>query len=148
MKKKKGMSLARHFFRYAPRLRLFLAVNVLIGGVLGILVLFQAYYLSQVITAAFLRSQALSEVWPLLLALLLTILSRALVSGGKTLLANQIASYLKQETRQKVLSHLFTLGPAMTREERSGELVNTLVEGVEALDPYFSQYVPQVFLAV
>ncbi|HEY3991535.1 MAG TPA: thiol reductant ABC exporter subunit CydD, partial [Ktedonobacteraceae bacterium] len=136
------------FFRYAPRLRLFLAVNVLIGGVLGILVLFQAYYLSQGITAAFLRSQSLSEVWPLLLALLIILLLRALVSGGKTLLANQIASYLKQETRQKVLSHLFTLGPAMTREERSGELVNTLVEGVEALDPYFSQYVPQVFLAV
>ena len=33
------------------------------------------------------------------------------------------------------------------RRERSGELVNTLVEGIEALDAYFSQYLPQIALA-
>ena len=40
------------------------------------------------------------------------------------------------------------LGPAYTRGERTGELVNTAVEGIEALDAYFSQYLPQLALAV
>jgi ATP-binding cassette subfamily C protein CydD len=38
------------------------------------------------------------------------------------------------------------LGPAYTRGERSGELVNTAVEGIEALDAYFGQYLPQLAL--
>jgi ATP-binding cassette subfamily C protein CydD len=39
------------------------------------------------------------------------------------------------------------LGPAYTRGERSGELANTAVEGIEALDAYFRQYLPQLALA-
>jgi ATP-binding cassette subfamily C protein CydD len=39
------------------------------------------------------------------------------------------------------------LGPSATQGEHSGELVNTLGEGVEALDAYFSQYLPQLVLA-
>ena len=35
----------------------------------------------------------------------------------------------------------------MVRGERTGELVNTALEGVEALDAYFSQYLPQLALA-
>ena len=142
------MQVARRFFRYVPRIRLYLALNVIIGSILGVLVLFQALYLSQIITNVFLSSQSLSQVWPLLLALLITLLLRALVSGSKILMASQISGYLKREIRHKIHAHLFALGPAYARGERSGELVNTLVEGVEALDPYFSQYLPQVFLSV
>jgi ATP-binding cassette subfamily C protein CydD len=39
------------------------------------------------------------------------------------------------------------LGPAYSQGERSGELANTLVEGVEALDAYFRHYLPQLALA-
>ncbi len=34
-----------------------------------------------------------------------------------------------------------------TRGERSGELINTASEGIEALDAYYSQYLPQLVLA-
>jgi ATP-binding cassette subfamily C protein CydD len=39
------------------------------------------------------------------------------------------------------------LGPAYVWDEQSGELANTAVEGIEALDAYFRQYLPQVALA-
>jgi ATP-binding cassette subfamily C protein CydD len=45
------------------------------------------------------------------------------------------------------MRHLFSLGPAYTSGERSGELTNTVVEGVETLEAYFSQYIPQLALA-
>ena len=39
------------------------------------------------------------------------------------------------------------LGPTFTQRERSGEISATVVEGVEALDAYFSQYLPQLVLS-
>jgi len=43
---------------------------------------------------------------------------------------------------------IIALGPAYTRGERSGELANTAIAGVEALDAYISQYLPQLVLAL
>ncbi|NTU92041.1 MAG: thiol reductant ABC exporter subunit CydD [Chlorobiaceae bacterium] len=39
------------------------------------------------------------------------------------------------------------LGPAFSRSEQSGRIVNTMLKGVEALDAWYSQYIPQLFLA-
>ena len=39
------------------------------------------------------------------------------------------------------------MGPAYTRSERSGELVNAAVQGVEALDDYITQFLPARTLA-
>jgi ATP-binding cassette subfamily C protein CydD len=50
--------------------------------------------------------------------------------------------------RERFFAHVLELGPAYTRDERSGELVNTAVEGIESLDAYFSQYLPQLALTV
>jgi ATP-binding cassette, subfamily C, bacterial CydD len=46
------------------------------------------------------------------------------------------------------MAHLLALGPTYTRQERSGELVNTATEGVEALDAYFADYLPGLFNAL
>ena len=39
------------------------------------------------------------------------------------------------------------LGPIYTKGERSGEMSNTITNGVQALDAYFSQYIPQLFFS-
>ena len=62
--------------------------------------------------------------------------------------ANRVATRVKTDLRERLTIHLLALGPAYTRGERTGELVNTAVEGIEALDAYFSQYLPQLALAV
>ncbi|HSK67454.1 MAG TPA: ABC transporter transmembrane domain-containing protein, partial [Anaerolineales bacterium] len=36
------------------------------------------------------------------------------------------------------------MGPAYTRGQRTGELTTAAVEGIEALDAYYSQYLPQL----
>jgi thiol reductant ABC exporter CydD subunit len=54
---------------------------------------------------------------------------------------------VKGRLRARLTQHLFALGPAHIHTERSGELVSTLVEGVEALDEYLTQYQPARLLA-
>lgn len=142
------MKFDKRFLRQVPGVRGYLAVTILVGTVLGVLIVIQAYYLSSIINGAFLVSQTLSQMWRPMLILLGVILTRALLTWGSGVAANHIAGRIKTDLRERLLLHLFSLGPAYTRGERSGELVNTMVEGVEALDPYFSQYLPQLFLSV
>jgi thiol reductant ABC exporter CydD subunit len=58
-----------------------------------------------------------------------------------------VASRVKIDLRQRLTAHLLALGPTYARGERTGELTHTAVEGVEALDAYFGQYLPQLALA-
>ena len=66
---------------------------------------------------------------------------------GREAAADRVAGRVKGELRQQLAAHLVTLGPIYARGERSGELTNTAVEGIEALDAYFRQYLPQLALA-
>ncbi|GAC1466260.1 MAG: hypothetical protein NVS2B12_29590 [Ktedonobacteraceae bacterium] len=142
------MKFVKRLLRQVPEARSCLVITILVGTVSGSLIVFQARYLSQIITSVFLLSQVLGQVWHLFLLLLFIILVRALLTWIGAFVATQIARGIKTKMRAKLLSHLFLLGPIYTRGERSGELINTIVEGVEALDPYFSQYLPQLFLSV
>jgi len=46
-----------------------------------------------------------------------------------------------------LIEHIIKLGPAFTQNEQSGELSLAAVQGVEELDAYLSQYLPQLVLA-
>lgn len=87
------------------------------------------------------------QVWGTLLVLLSIIAARGILAWGSEVTANRAGGRARTELRERLVTHLFALGPAYIRGERSGELVSVLCEGVEALDPYVSQYLPQVVLA-
>ena len=141
------MNLDKRLLRQAQLARLELLLTVGLGFLAGIVLVGQAYLLSLVIDRVFLGGQGLAAVMPLLLALLGLSLVRAGLVWGSEGLAQQVAGRVKSELRQRLAAHLLALGPAYTRSERSGELTNTAVEGVEALEAYFSQYLPQLALA-
>jgi ATP-binding cassette subfamily C protein CydD len=54
---------------------------------------------------------------------------------------------VEERLRSLVLNKLDRLGPAFLKGEHSGELATTALQGIEALDAYFSQFLPQVVLA-
>jgi ATP-binding cassette subfamily C protein CydD len=61
--------------------------------------------------------------------------------------AQQGAVRTKSRLRERLFAHLLHLGPAYTRDERTGELTTTATEGVEKLEPYFARYLPQRILS-
>ncbi len=141
------MNLDRRLLQQLHAARAFLALTILLGFVIGILTIAQARTLSQIIAQVFLLHATLDDVWGLILALLAIIVARAGLSWGSEVAAFQIAARVKTDLRERIFSHLIALGPAYVRGERTGELTNTVVEGIEALEAYFSQYLPQLVLA-
>jgi ATP-binding cassette subfamily C protein CydD len=61
--------------------------------------------------------------------------------------AQEAAIRIKANLRERFLKTLIQLGPLYARGERAGELVNTAVEGIDALEDYLARYLPQLALA-
>lgn len=110
------------------------------GGALVIVA--QAVWISRVINAVFLGRQTLTAAGADLLLAVATVGVRAGLAWGTSLSAAAITIPVKTGLRSRLMAHLTRLGPAYTSEARSGELVITATEGIDALDAYFRDYLP------
>ena len=117
------------------------------GAASGILTVLQARSLARVVDGAFLRGLDLQDAQPLLCMLLLFSLGRGLATWLAELAAARVAQRVKDDLRGRLTGHILALGPAFARGERTGELANIASEGIDSLDAYFGQYLPQLALA-
>ena len=127
------------------KVALWLTIGLGFSG--GLILIGQAFLLSRVINRVFLEGAALLDVRGELLTLAGLALVRALFVWGSDVMAQRVAGQVKHDLRMALTEKLFALGPSYTKSERTGELTNTLTEGIEALEAYFSQYLPQLVLA-
>ena len=75
------------------------------------------------------------------------LVARSALDHARTMAAHRTAARVQQRLRQTLYAHVTALGPAHFARHRSGEVVLTLVEGVQQLEVYFGQYLPQLFVA-
>ena len=111
------------------------------------MIIAQAASLSQVIAEVFLGGQTLSQVSPLLGILLVIILGRSLLTILAEGVAATAAISIKTSLREELFRRLFALGPAYLQGQTSGYLATRALQGVDNLEAYFSQYLPQLVLA-
>jgi ATP-binding cassette subfamily C protein CydD len=141
------MKLDRRLLNQAQSARADLGLTIGLGLLAGIAIVGQARLLSWVVNQAFLAGAGLRQLLTLLTGFFVLSLVRAGLVWGSEVAADRVAGRVKHDLRERLAAHLLTLGPAYSRGERSGELANTLVEGIEALDAYYRQYLPQLALA-
>ena len=126
--------------------RFALLLTILSGFAAGLLTISQAYYVSRTVNGVFLEGQTLLEVSNWLKWILIIISGRGLLTWINEVSANAVAVKIKADLRERLFSHIVRLGPAYTRGQRTGELSTAAVEGIEALDAYYSQYLPQLVI--
>ncbi len=141
------MKLDPRLLRLARQTGWYFIATVGLGFAGGVLIVLQARSLSRLIDQVFLGEQTQGQVSGALQVLLLIFLLRAIAAWGMDVSASAAAQRVKNGLRQQLYQHILDLGPAYTRGERTGELVNAATEGIEALEAYFSQYLPQLALA-
>lgn len=124
----------------------FLLVGLGVGG--GILAVLQADYLAKIINGVFLRGLDLEQVIGWMEPLFVIMLGRSVVVWFSEVTAHGLATCIKADVRQRVLTCLLDLGPVYTSSQQTGELVNVLVEGIENLEPYFAKFLPHLCTAL
>lgn len=123
-----------------------LLLTILTGLLIGLLTISQAYYVSSTVDGVFLDGKTLAAVSDWLQVILIIIAGRALLTWLNEVSANTLAVRIKTDLREKLFNHILKLGPAYTRAQRTGDLTTAAVEGIEALDAYYSQYLPQLVI--
>lgn len=123
-----------------------LLLTILSGFLAGLLTISQAYLVSSTVDGVFLQGQTLAEVLTWLKWILVIIAGRACLTWVNEVSANAVAVRIKTDLRERLFAHILKLGPAYTRGQRTGELTTAAVEGIEALDAYYSQYLPQLVI--
>lgn len=126
--------------------RRFLALAIGLGFAAGLAVIGQALLLAHVVTALIFRHTAPAALALPLASLAGLLLLRAALSFASELAAHHAAAAVKLSLRRALLDHLFALGPAYAAGERSADLAATMLDGVEALEPYLARYLPQMAL--
>ncbi|MGW1622416.1 thiol reductant ABC exporter subunit CydD [Streptomyces sp. NPDC002172] len=134
--------------RYAGATRVFLVAVVGLDAVGAGLVIAQAMLIADVVVGAFQHGHSVSELRTPLLLLAAVAVGRALVSWLTELAAHRASAAVKSELRGRLLDRAVALGPGWLSDQRTGSLVNLATRGVDALDDYFSRYLPQLGLAV
>ncbi|MFI9393291.1 thiol reductant ABC exporter subunit CydD [Streptomyces bauhiniae] len=134
--------------RYARATRVFLVAVVLLGGLGAGLVIAQAMLIAEIVVGAFQQGKSASDLVTPLALLAGVACGRALVSWLTELAAHKASAAVKSELRERLVERAAVLGPGWLSGQRTGSLVTLATRGVDALDDYFSRYLPQMGLAL
>ncbi len=75
------------------------------------------------------------------------VLLRAGFDHWRTVQANRTSAAIQQSLRARLYDRIVALGPAWFANQRTGGVMLTVVDGVEQLQTFFGQYLPQVAIA-
>jgi thiol reductant ABC exporter CydD subunit len=141
-------ALDQRLLEYARATRTFLFLSVCLGVLSALLIVAQAWLLADVVSRAFLDGKGLAQLRTPLILLLLVVLARATVAWAAELAASRSSARAKSQLRAALLQRVAAIGLEHSREQRTGELAVLATRGIDALDGYFSLYLPQLLLAV
>ncbi|HET6307843.1 MAG TPA: ABC transporter transmembrane domain-containing protein, partial [Rhodopila sp.] len=76
------------------------------------------------------------------------IVLRAWLDHHRTMIAHGTALRVQERLRGRLFDKILALGPAWFGAERTGGVMLSMVDGVEQLQSFFGQYLPQLTIAV
>jgi len=123
-----------------------IAISVLIGMIAAALGVIRLALLGWLIGLIFLGQSADELVIPIIFAALV-MLMRGIFEHWRTMTAHETSAIVQKQLRRRLFEKIVSLGPGYTGRQRSGELVLTLVDGVEQLETYFGEYLPQLLIS-
>jgi ATP-binding cassette subfamily C protein CydCD len=103
-------------------------------------------YLGQFLARLFHGAPAAELAVPLV-ATAAAILLRAWLDDSRTMIAHRTATRVQELLRGRLYDKIVALGPAWFGAERTGGVMLSMVDGVEQLQTFFGQYLPQVAIA-
>jgi len=121
-----------------------------LGVALGLLALAAGIarfaFLGVALARVFDGAGAASVAWPLAGAVL-AVLLRAALDHARAVQAHRSAAAVQTKLRAALFDRIAALGPAWFAGERTGGVMLSMVDGVEQLQTFFGQYLPQLAIA-
>ncbi|HSL51941.1 MAG TPA: ABC transporter ATP-binding protein, partial [Candidatus Deferrimicrobiaceae bacterium] len=140
------MYLNRRLWAFTRGVRLRIAGTTL-AGLLAVLAGSARLALLGWVLGRVLAGDSLAELaWPVAGVAALIAL-RGLLEYGRTMVAHHTAARVQRGLRGRLYDQITALGPAHFTHTRTGDVILSVVEGVQQLEVYFGQYLPQLFVS-
>ncbi len=104
----------------------------------------QAYAFARIIDSLVVQGESLSYGMMAVLGAMISM--RMACSHGEQWLRDHIASAVHEDLRNRVLHHMIAQG--VRQSESAGSVTHILTDGLDHVDAYMSQYIPQALYAV
>ncbi|WP_214851004.1 thiol reductant ABC exporter subunit CydD [Exiguobacterium sp. s193] len=117
---------------------------MLAAVLMGIAVIGQSYLIVIIVDRIFLQGDAFAAIVPLLGVLLLMLMLRVAVTYWNGRLGTVLAARVKQDIRQALVAKYTTSSVEVMSQGQSGQKVSVLLDAVDEMDSYYSQYLPKV----
>ena len=147
MRRRAAGPVDRRLLRQAGAARGYLAVAAGLGLAGALLILLQADLLSRALAGAA-RGTGAGALAAVLAWLAVVLAGRAVTATGGEAAALRAAAVVKSRLRRRLSAHVLRLGPAWLNGQQAGEITTLATRGLDALDAYFSRYLPRLVLAV
>jgi len=131
--------------RYAAAARWFLAAGALVGVIQTLSIIAVAWFATNLIVRI-IEGAALEDLTGGFVLFGVSIAVRAVSVWILDVLAARGAASVKSQLRVRVVAAVTALGPAWLASRSSGRLTTIVSTGLDALDGYFSKYLPQLIL--
>ncbi|MBM7410720.1 ATP-binding cassette subfamily C protein CydD [Clavibacter michiganensis] len=131
--------------RHSASARTMLAVGALVGVVQTAALVAFCWSLTQLVVRAIAGAQE-SELLPVLALAIGSAVVRGAAAWLLDVAGARGAAQVTAELRRRALRAIADLGPAWTAARSRGRLATIVGPGLDALDPYFARYVPQLIL--
>ena len=133
-------------WRMTSGLRWRIALGILLGLLALAIGIARFAFLGQFLARLFRAAPADELVVPLVGALA-AILLRPWLDHMRTMIAHRTATRVQEALRRRLYDKIVALGPAWFGAERTGGVMLSIIDGVEQLQTFFGQYIPQVSIA-
>ncbi|HEU0040871.1 MAG TPA: thiol reductant ABC exporter subunit CydD [Jiangellaceae bacterium] len=139
--------LARRLVAGLPAARLTAAAFVAMSVAMAVLIIVQADLLAGVLADGVISQSSAAAVAGSLLAIAAVLVARAGLGWAHQVVAQRTAATAKESLRDSVQARTQALGPGWLSGQHAGGIATTVGRGLDALDPYFTGYFPQLFIA-
>ncbi len=92
--------------------------------------------------------RTLSELVPSVLLIALVMVLRGAAEHWRAVVAHETAARVQKALRRTLYDRIAALGPGTVGRQRSGALTLSMIDGVEQLETYFGQFLPQFLIAL
>ncbi|HUB92039.1 MAG TPA: thiol reductant ABC exporter subunit CydD [Dyella sp.] len=141
------LSASQWLRQQARPMRRLLAGGIVAGALQAALMCLGAWLIAHSLTQAIFASGSLATLWPLLALLPPVAISRCALTIRQRRATFEAGAQVSMQLRQALEECTRVLGPAWATQQSSGDVVTRFVDGIDALIPYYSGYLPQLAFA-
>lgn len=128
--------------------RRWLFISIALGIFSGLLIILQSGILATIIDRVYLHHATRAQLFSFLFLFVVIVILRAMMTGLREPIACRAAVCIKDAVRKQCIEKLFALSPEQLSHYKTGALTSALVEQIEALHGFFSDYFPQMTITV